>query len=109
MGKHNSGHCTQRNEHFKENQALRAGGDDNNANGDEGIEKAEDLPRDWGKNPTWVELRANLVFASKSRSNCQIQILLRDSVCHVADSKHNLRTKCRACLVRRAGPGPPWD
>ena len=50
-----------------------------------------------------------LVFASKSRSNCQIQILLRDTVCHVADSKHNLRTKCRACLVRRAGPGPPWD
>ena len=61
MGKHNSGHCTQRNEHFKENQALRAGGDDNNANGDEGIEKAEDLPRDWGKNPTWFELRARIL------------------------------------------------
>jgi hypothetical protein len=61
MGKHNSGHCTQRNEHFKENQALRAGGDDNNANGDEGIEKAEDLPRDWGKNPTWVELRVRIL------------------------------------------------
>jgi hypothetical protein len=64
MGQHNSGHCTQRNEHFKENRALRrlrAGGADNNANGDEGIEKAEDLPWDWGKNPTWFELRARIL------------------------------------------------
>jgi hypothetical protein len=57
MGQHNLGHCTQRNEHFKENRALRAEGDDNNSNGDEGIEKAEDLPRYWGENPTWFELR----------------------------------------------------
>ena len=110
MGKHNSGHCTQRNEHFKENQALRAGGDDNNANGDEGIEKTKIYLGTGGRTRHGLNCVPEfLVFASKSRSNCQIQILLRDSVCHVADSKHNLRTKCRACLVRRAGPGPPWD
>ncbi len=61
MRQHNSGHCTQRNEHFKESRALRAGRDDNNANGDQGIEKAEDLPRGWGKNPTWFELRARML------------------------------------------------
>ncbi len=61
MGQHNLGHCTKRNEHFKENWALGAGGDDNNANGDEGIEKAKDLPRDWGKNPTWFELLARIL------------------------------------------------
>jgi hypothetical protein len=65
MGKHDSGHCIQSNEHFKKNRALRAGGDDNNANGDEGIEKAEDLPRDWGKNPTWFELRARILGFSR--------------------------------------------
>ncbi len=59
MGKHYSGHCIQRNEHFKENQALRAEGDDTNANGD------EDLPRDWGKNPTWFELRARILGFSR--------------------------------------------
>jgi hypothetical protein len=52
---------TARNEHFKENRALRAVGDDNNANGDEGIEKAEDLPRVWEKNPTWFELLARIL------------------------------------------------
>ncbi len=61
MGQHNLGHCTQRNEHFKENRAFGVGGDDNNANGDEGIEKAKDLPRDWGRNPTWFELRARIL------------------------------------------------
>jgi hypothetical protein len=40
---------------------MAKGGDDNNANGDEGIEKAEDLPRDWGKNPTWFELRSRIL------------------------------------------------
>jgi hypothetical protein len=92
MGQHNSGHCTKRNEHFKKVECYEQGGDDDNANGDEGIEKAEDLPRDWGKNPTWFELHARILgfrqlFASKSRSNCQIQNLLREMVCHVADSK----------------------
>ncbi len=30
--------------------------------------RAKDLPWDWGKNPTWFELRPEfLVFASKSR------------------------------------------
>jgi hypothetical protein len=61
MEQHNLGHCTQRNEHFKENRALGAGGDDNNANGDEGIEKAKYLPRDWVKNPTWFEFRARIL------------------------------------------------
>ncbi len=65
MGKHNSRHCTQRNEHFKENRALLARGDDKNANGDEGIEKVEDLRRDWGKNPTWFKLRARILGFSR--------------------------------------------
>jgi hypothetical protein len=55
------GNAPKRNKHFKENRVLRAGGGDNNANRDEGIEKAEDLPRDWGKNPTWFELHARIL------------------------------------------------
>ena len=54
-------HGIERKENFKENGALQAGGDDYNANGDERIERAEDLPRDWGKNRTWFELRARIV------------------------------------------------
>ncbi len=42
----------------KKIERYERGGDDNNAN--EGIEKAEDLPRDWGKNPTWFILRARI-------------------------------------------------
>jgi hypothetical protein len=34
-----SKHCTENNEHLKENKAIRALGDDNNANGDETIMK----------------------------------------------------------------------
>ena len=60
-----SEHGIERKENFKENGALRAGENDTNANGDEGIEKAEDLPRDWGKNPTWFELRARILGFSR--------------------------------------------
>jgi hypothetical protein len=45
----------------KKIECYKQGGDDNNANGDKGIEKAEDLPRDWRKNPTWFELRARIL------------------------------------------------
>ncbi len=65
MGKHDLGHCIQRNKLFKENQALQAGGDDTHANGDEGIEKAKDFPRDCGKNPTWFELSAIILGFSR--------------------------------------------
>ncbi len=86
------GHCTQRKEHFKENRALRAGGDDNNATGYEGIEKAVDLPWAWGKNPTWFELRARILgFRVEIKERLSNTELLRDMVCHVADSKSQIR------------------
>ncbi len=45
MGQHISEHCTGRNVHFKENEAILAGGDDNNTNGDERNEKDEEIQR----------------------------------------------------------------
>jgi hypothetical protein len=47
-----SGHFTKGKEHFKVSGALRAGGGDNYANGNERNEKAEDLRREQEELPT---------------------------------------------------------
>ena len=53
MERHIAEHGIKRNENFKENEALRAGENDYNANGDERYDIFEELPSEREEIRTW--------------------------------------------------------